>query len=59
MLGWAQAEGGTVQGSAADFMKGATVQLLADLRTEGLGQHCRMVVQVCITLLPVDTCRTC
>jgi hypothetical protein len=38
---------GTVQGSAADLVKGAMVQLLAELRQEGLSQHCRMMVQVC------------
>jgi DNA polymerase-1 len=38
---------GTVQGSAADLVKGAMVQLLADLRQEGLSQHCKMMVQVC------------
>lgn len=37
---------GTVQGSAADLVKGAMVQLLSDLREQGLSQHCRMMVQV-------------
>lgn len=37
---------GTVQGSAADLVKGAMVQLLSDLREEGLSEHCRMMVQV-------------
>lgn len=39
---------GTVSGSAADCVKGAQVQLLSDLREEGLSQHCRMMVQVCL-----------
>lgn len=37
---------GTVQGSAADLVKGAMVQLLSDLREQGLSQHCKMMVQV-------------
>lgn len=37
---------GTCQGSAADIAKGAMVQLLHDLRVQGLTQHCRLVVQV-------------
>jgi len=37
---------GTCQGSAADLVKGAMVQLLHDLRVQGLTQHCRLVVQV-------------
>jgi hypothetical protein len=37
---------GTCQGSAADLVKGAMVQLLSDLRAEGLSNHCRMMVQV-------------
>lgn len=36
----------TCQGSAADIVKGAMVQLLADLRAAGLSRHCRMLVQV-------------
>jgi hypothetical protein len=36
----------TCQGSAADVVKGAMVQLAAQLRASGLGRHCRMLLQV-------------
>jgi hypothetical protein len=36
-----------VRGFVAGLLNGALVQLLTDLRQEGLGQDCRMMVQVC------------
>jgi DNA polymerase I-like protein with 3'-5' exonuclease and polymerase domains len=37
---------GVVQGSAADLVKGAMVQLASQLRQAGLSSHCRLMVQV-------------
>jgi DNA polymerase theta len=34
------------QGSAADIVKAAMVQLLAELQREGLAGHCRLLMQV-------------
>jgi DNA polymerase theta len=34
------------QGSAADIVKAAMVQLLDELQQEGLAQHCRLLMQV-------------
>lgn len=34
------------QGSAADIVKGAMVELVERLREEGLAQHCKLLLQV-------------
>jgi DNA polymerase-1 len=45
---------GVVQGSAADLVKGAMVQLVSELRAAGLSSHCRLMVQVgCLVLASI------
>jgi hypothetical protein len=49
----------TCQGSAADIVKGAMVMLAAQLRSTGLGRHCRMLLQVRCTLdAPLLSCHS-